>query len=293
LETVNQLVQLFPYAILGSILAGMICGFLGTFVVSQRVVFLGATLTQVSVAGVAFSFLHLINVEGIVASILGITITDHSFLHNFEPAFFSLLFAVIVVLIFSQTYKQNNLTQDGILGIIFVVAVALRIMFIQKSPIAEVSEVESILKGDILFIGQSQFYTLGGIFLFTLIVFTFFQKQLKFVTFDAESASAHGINSKLWLLLFYIVVGMGISLTTRFVGDVFTFAFLIIPASIGLLISKKVSYVFLVAVIVGGIIPPVSIFLAFKYDFSSGPMAVVVSFILFLIVLGYKKLISR
>ena len=204
METVNQLLQLFPYAIMGSILAGMICGFLGTFVVSQRVVFLGATLTQVSVAGVAFSFLHLINVEGIISSLLGITVTEHSFLHNFEPAFFSLLFAVIVVLIFSQTYQQKLLTQDGILGIIFVVAVALRIIFIQKSPIAEVSEVESILKGDILFIGESQFLTLLGIFLFTLIVFTVFQKQLKFVTFDAESASAHGINSRLWLLFFYI-----------------------------------------------------------------------------------------
>jgi len=290
LETVNQVLEFFPYAVLGGILAGMICGFLGIFVVSQRVVFLGATLTQVSVAGVAFSFLHLINIEGMVASLLGVTITEDSFLHNFEPAFFSLLFAVIVVLIFSQTYKQKVLTQDGILGIIFVVAVALRIMFIQKSPIAEVSEVESILKGDILFIGQSQFFTLAGIFLFTLLIFTIFQKQLKFVTFDAESASAHGINSRLWLLLFYIVVGMGISLTTRFVGDVFTFAYLIIPASIGLLVSKKVSHVFLIAVIAGGIIPPISIFLAFKYDFSSGPAAVVTMFILFLLVYGYKKL---
>ena len=268
----------------------MICGFLGTFVVSQRVVFLGATLTQVSVAGVAFSFLHIVNFEGIIDSLLGINITEHSFLHNFEPAFFSLLFAVIVVLIFSQTYRQKILTQDAILGIIFVVAVALRIMFIQKSPIAEVSEVESILKGDILFIGQSQFFMLGGIFLFILIVFTVFQKQLKFVTFDADSASAYGINSRLWLLFFYIVVGMGISLTTRFVGDVFTFAFLIIPSSIGLLLSKKVAHVFLIAVIVGAVIPPVSIFLAFQFDFSSGPAAVITSFVLFLIVYGYKKI---
>lgn len=290
METVNQLIQLFPYAVLGSVFAGMICGFLGTFVVSQRVVFLGATLTQVSVAGVAFSFLHFINVEGIFASISGINVDEHSFLHNFEPAFFSLLFAVVVVLIFSQTYRQQVLTQDGILGIIFVVAVALRIMFIQKSPIAEVSEVESILKGDILFIGQSQFFTLMGIFLFTLAIFTIFQKQLKFVTFDADSASAHGINSRLWLLIFYIIVGMGISLTTRFVGDVFTFAYLIIPSSIGLLISKRVSHVFLIAVLVGAIIPPVSIFLAFKFDFSSGPAAVVTSFVLFLVVYSYKKM---
>ncbi len=56
---------------MGSILAGMICGFLGTFVVSQRVVFLGATLTQVAVAGVAFSFLHLVSLEAIISSLFG------------------------------------------------------------------------------------------------------------------------------------------------------------------------------------------------------------------------------
>ncbi len=273
---------------MGSILAGMICGFLGTFVVSQRVVFLGATLTQVAVAGVAFSFLHLVSLEAIISSLFGST--EVTIVHNFEPIFYSLLFAVIVVLIFSQTYRQKILTQDGILGIIFVVAVALRIMFIQKSPIAEVSEVESILKGDILFIGQSQFYTLLGIFIFTMGIFLIFQKQLKFVTFDPESATAHGINSRLWLLIFYIVVGMGISLTTRFVGDVFTFAYLIIPSSIGILLARKVWQVFLIAVLVGAIIPPVSIFIAFKYDFSSGPAAVVCSFILFIIVYFVKKL---
>lgn len=288
METVTQVIQIFPYALLGSILAGMICGFLGTFVVSQRVVFLGATLTQVAVAGVAFSFLHIVNLEGFFSSLLGTS--DSALFHNFEPIFYSLFFAVIVVLIFSQTYKQSVFTQDGILGIIFVVAVALRILFIQKSPIAEVSEVESILKGDILFIGRSQFYALLAIFGFTFAVFVIFQRQLKFVTFDPESASAHGINSRFWLLIFYLIVGIGISLTTRYVGDVFTFAYLIIPASTGILLANKVWQVFLIAVFTGAIVPPVSIFLAFKYDFSSGPAAVIAGFILFIMVYLFKKL---
>ena len=83
---------------------------------------------------------------------------------------------------------------------------------------------------------------------------------------------------------------MGISLTTRFVGDVFTFAYLIIPSSIGILVSRRVWQVFLTAVLVGAVIPPLSIFLAFKYDFSSGPAAVVSAFILFILIYGYKKI---
>jgi ABC-type Mn2+/Zn2+ transport system permease subunit len=292
LETIHQLIELFPYAILGSILAGIICAFLGIFVVSQRVVFLGASLTQVSVAGVAFSFLHLINLEGFLTGIFKIDIEHNTFFHNFEPAFFSLTFAVICVLIFSQTYRQKYLTQDGILGIIFVISIALRIIFIQKSPVAEVSEIESILKGDILFIGQTQFFTLLGVTILTVLVFVIFQKQLKFVTFDPETAMAHGMNSRFWLLIFYIVVGTGISLTTRFVGDVLAFAFLIIPSSIGILIGRKISQVFVISILVGAIIPPISLYFAFIFDFSSGPTAVVLAFILFIITYIGKKILA-
>ena len=289
METINILFELFPYAILGSIAAGVICSFLGVFVVSQRVVFLGAALTQASIAGVAFSFLHLLNLEEMLANIFSIKVIDDSFLHHFEHTFFSLLFAVIAVLIFSQSYRQKFLTNDSLLGIIFVIAIALRIIFIQKSPIAEVAEIESILKGDILFIGAQEFYTLATILIIILFIFFIFSKQLRFVTFDAETASAHGINDRLWLLIFYLTVGIGISLTTRFVGDVFTFAFLILPASIAILVAKRVINVFIYSIIIGAILPPLAIFIAFEMDISSGPTAVVLAFVLFLVVYVYKK----
>ena len=290
MEIISQVLEFFPYAIIGSIIAGIICSLLGTFVVTQRVVFLGAVLTQVAVAGVAFSFLHLFNISDWLTNLLGETTNANSFQHHFDPAFYSLLFAIIVVLIFSQTHRQKILTQDSILGIIFVTAISARIMFIQKSPVAEVSEIEAILKGDLLFIGQTEVFVLLGILLFTIAIFTIFSKQLKFVTFDSETARAHGINSHFWLLLFYIVVGIGISLTTRFVGDVFTFAYLIIPSVIGIMLAKSVRQVIVIAMLVGAILPPVSLFLAFKFDFSSGPTAVVSAFIIFIIVYIYKKI---
>ncbi|NWF88109.1 MAG: metal ABC transporter permease [Ignavibacteriaceae bacterium] len=292
MEVIHQLFEIFPYAVLGSIIAGFICAFLGVFVVSQRAVFLGASLTQASVAGVAFSFLHLINLEGYLAKIFNVDIEHNTFFHNFEPAFFSLAFAIICVLIFSQTYRQKYLTQDGVLGTMFVIAIALRIIFIQKSPVAEVSEIESILKGDILFIGATQFYTLLAITIITFLVFLIFQKQLKFVTFDPDTAMAHGINSRFWLLIFYLFVGMGISLTTRFVGDVFAFAYLIIPSSIGILLGKKISQVFFISALVGSVVPPISIYFAFILDFSSGPTAVALVFIVFLITYLAKKIFT-
>jgi len=292
LETINIIFELFPYAILGSIVAGIVCSFLGVFVVSQRVVFLGAALTQAAIAGVAFSFLHLLNLEKMLAELLSIQSIDDSFLHHFEHTFFSLLFAVIAVLIFSQSHRQKLYTTDSLLGIIFVIAIALRIIFIQKSPVAEVAEIESILKGDILFIGSQEFYTLLTIMIIIFLIFLLFSKQLRFVTFDADTAAAHGINDRFWLLIFYLAVGLGISLTTRFVGDVFTFAFLILPASTAILISSRVMNVFIFAIIIGAIIPPLAILIAFALDISSGPTAVVIAFIIFVLVYTYKRFIE-
>lgn len=290
METINLLFELFPYAILGSIVAGIICSFLGVFVVSQRVVFLGAALTQAAIAGVAFSFLHFLNLEQMLANLLGIQSIDDSFLHHFEHTFFSLLFALIAVLIFSQSYRQKYLTTDSLLGIIFVFTIAIRIIFIQKSPIAEVAEIESILKGDILFIGSEEFYTLLFLLVIISLIFSVFKKQFKFVTFDADTAAAHGINDRMWLLIFYLTVGIGISLTTRFVGDVFTFAFLILPASIAILLAKRITNVFIYSIIIGAVVPPIAIYFAFILDVSSGPTAVIVVFVLFIIAFFYKKL---
>lgn len=290
METINILFELFPYAIMGSIAAGVICSFLGVFVVSQRVVFLGAALTQTAIAGVAFAFLHLINLENTITSIFGIEVNEESFLHHFEHTFFSLLFTAAAVLIFSQSYRQKFITKDSLLGIIFVIAIALRIIFIQKSPIAEVAEIESILKGDILFIGAQEFYTLLTILIIIFLIFSLFSKQLRFVTFDSDTAAAHGINDRLWLVIFYLTVGIGISLTTRFVGDVFTFAFLILPASVAILIAKRIISVFIYSIIIGSIVPPLAIYIAFELDISSGPTAVVLVFLLFITVFSYKKL---
>ena len=56
-EIIRTIFQEFPLALYGSILVGIVCSFLGVYIVARRVVFLGAVLTQVSVMGLALTFL--------------------------------------------------------------------------------------------------------------------------------------------------------------------------------------------------------------------------------------------
>lgn len=261
LEIIRTIVTEFPFALFGSVVAGVLCAYLGVYVVSKRVVFVGATLTQVAVTGIAFSHLPLIGVE---------------------PLFGSMVFTLAGTILFAQLLRSKVIPQDSVLGASYVVAIALRILMIQKSPAAEVSEIEAILKGDILFVTANQFYLLLGVFLVILILHLVFFKAFIFVSFDAETASTQGFRAQWWELFFYLTVGVAVSVATRIVGDVFVFGFLVIPAVTAILIARNVRNVFLLSVLFGAIPPILGLYLAFKLDFPAGPTTVAAAFLMLL-----------
>ena len=77
LELVRTILQEFPYGLLGSLVAAILCGYLSVFIVSKRIVFVGATLTQVAVASIALSHLllpHDTSEIGSMAIVLGVVV---------------------------------------------------------------------------------------------------------------------------------------------------------------------------------------------------------------------------
>lgn len=249
----------FPYALFGSLVAAVLCAYLGVYVVSKRVVFVGATLTQVAVAGIAFSHLPFV---------------------NFEPVVGSMVFTVAVTALFAWMLQSKAVPRDTVLGASFVAAIALRIIMIQKSAAAEVSEIEAILKGDILFVTPDQFHILLAAFVVIMLIHLLFYKAFIFVSFDAETATTQGFNARVWEMVFYLTVGVAVSIATRVVGDVFVFGFLVIPAAGALMTAKKVKNIFLLAVFYATLPPIVGLFLAFKLDLPAGPSTVATALVL-------------
>ena len=115
-------------------------------------VFLGATLTQVAVAGVAFSFLHFVNLEEILDSLF--RNRGRFTLSQFRACF--LLSAVrcnscVDILSNLQTEAPDAgwNPRDHLRS-----CRCTKNHLHAEKPVGEVSEIESILKGDILFIGR-------------------------------------------------------------------------------------------------------------------------------------------
>lgn len=255
-DIVATILREFPLALYGSILVGVACAFLGVYVVARKVVFFGAVLTQVSVLGLAATFLPFVALPHTVGS-LG----------------FTLVSAVIL----SQLLTGKKIPRDAVLGFVFVSSVAARLLVVQKAPKVEAAEIDSLLRGDILFVTPELFWLMAGGFVLVMAVNLIFFKEFTFVAFDAETARTQGFNARRWDLTFYLLTGLMIALATHMVGDLFVFGFLVVPPVAAMLVSHKVRNIFIIAVAIGAVAPPIGLLVAFLFDLPSSPAMVAVA----------------
>lgn len=252
-EIIRTIVQEFPLALYGSILVGISCAFLGVYIVARRVVFLGAVLTQVSVMGLALTFLPFFPVPHTVGS-LGITLAT--------------------VVIISRMLTGKKIPRDGVLGVVFITSVAARILIMQKAQRVEVAEIENLLRGDILFVTPELFVLMAGAFVVAMVLHLLFFKEFTYTSFDPETAQTQGFNAAGWDLAFYLIAAALIAFATHMVGDLFVFGFLVIPPVTAMLLTRSVKAIFLLSVAIGAIAPVVGLFLAFVIDVPASPAIV-------------------
>jgi zinc transport system permease protein len=256
-EILRTILQEFPYALYGSIIVGVACAFIGVYIVAKRVVFLGAVLTQVSILGLAITFIPFFSMSHTAGS---------------------LLISLASVIILSRLLTGKKVPNDATLGFVFASSIAARILIMQKAPKVEASEIENLLRGDILFVTPEVFYIMLGVFVAAMTVHLLFYKEFTYISFDAEMARTQGFNAGLWETTFYLTAAAVISVATHTVGDLFVFGFLVIPPVAAMLLAKRVKMIFLLSVLIGALSPILGLFLAFKLDFPSSPTMVAVAY---------------
>jgi ABC-type Mn2+/Zn2+ transport system permease subunit len=246
----------FHFALFGSMLVGALCAFLGVYVVAKRIVFFGAVLTQISVLGLAISFLPFVAISHTLTSLL-----------------LTLGFALVV----SRMLTGKKFPRDAILGIVFVTAIALRILILQITPTVEAAEIEHLLRGDILFVTSELFIPMLTVFLLVMGLHLMFFKEFQYISFDAETARTQGFQAGFWEMLFYGTAGAVIALATHMVGDIFVFGFLVVPPFAAMLVTRHVRRIFLFSFLIGATAPALGLFLAFLLDLPSSPTSVAVA----------------
>jgi zinc/manganese transport system permease protein len=258
-EALTTLLAEFPYAVYGSILVGVLCAVLGVLVVARRVVFFGAVLTQVSLLGIALTFIPPLDLLGHTGGALSVT--------------------ALAALLLSGWLTDRRVPRDAVLGVVFVASVAVRMLVLQKAPQVEAAEVENLMRGDILFVTP-------GLFLFTLLLsavafalMALFARPFTFLAFDPETAEAQGYRTRRWDRAFYILTALVVAATTHLVGDLFVFGFLVVPPVAGMLLARRVRGIVTVAALMGLLCPVAGLVLAFILDVPATPAIVAVALV--------------
>jgi ABC-type Mn2+/Zn2+ transport system permease subunit len=246
--------KLNSMGLMAGLMVAAVCSFIGVYVVLKRIVFVGASLAQISSAGIALAFL---------AGQQFPKMAQH-------PLAVSLVITLAGTLIYSQQTLSRKIPQESIIGIGYLVASALTLMFIVKSP-KGLDEVNELLAGNIIAVQRGDLALMAVILVAVALVHTLCYKQFLFVSFDPEMAATQGYKTRAWELLFYLVLGFTITMAIQFAGLLSVFAYMVIPPVTGLLFARRMPAAFAIAVVSA----LVSTFLGFcwslKSDLPTGP----------------------
>ena len=237
-------------ALFGTLAIGVVCAYLGVYVVLRRIVFVGATLAQISSAGIALGILTGVN-----------------------PNVISLVFTFAAVLFFARPSFGRRWPQDATLGVAFTVSGAVAVLFVAHTATGN-EEVVHLVQGNLLAMTWDEARVLALVFAAILAAHLLFYKEFLYLSFDPQMAETQGYRPGRWSLAFYALLGLAIALAIKAIGILLMFAFLVIPAVLGLAVARRLSLAFLVAMASAALAVFLGVWLSYEYDFPSGPMIV-------------------
>jgi zinc transport system permease protein len=254
----------FRYALMAGMLAAVMCAIVGVYVLLKRIVFVGVTLAQLSSAGVALALLLQI-----------------------PPLLVALSATLVGVAFFSQIPAQRRIPLEGVIGASYILAATLGVICIAKNPVGEARALH-VLFGNILSVQTEELIALAVVLAVLAGVHFVFYKEFLFVSFDAETARAQGLNTRLWNLLLYLTVGLAIAFAIRAMGVLLVFAFLIVPPMTARLLAQRMRALFVLAALFGALSVPLGLYLAYRLDLPTGSAVAATSVALLLLVLAGK-----
>lgn len=240
-------------ALMAGLLASIICGIMGTFVVVNRIVFLSGGIAHAAYGGIGLAFYFgwpfLLGTIG-----------------------FSLASAMLMAAI-TLTAKHRA---DSIIGVIWALGMAFGIILMDITPGYNV-DLMSYLFGSILSVPQSDLWIMVGLgFLITILV-AFYYQNLLAMSYDEEFARIRGVPVK---TLYFLLIGMlavAIVLVIQVVGLILVIALLTIPPLIMEKYAKSLFQMMIGSSLAGALFTIIGLWLSYTWNLTSGASIIMVS----------------
>jgi zinc transport system permease protein len=244
-----------------AVIAAALCSFVGVYIVLKRVVFVSAAMSQLSGVGVALAFF--------LASLVGVD--PHHAPWYLHPLWFAMGFAAVGAAFFSFNLGSRRLSGETLVGLGYLIAAASVIMILNSPRVTqEAHEVNDLLYGNAVAVPPEQLTIMAATALVVGVLHTLFGKEFVFVSFDAEMARTIGVRARLFSLLLFLTFAVTISASTRAIGALPVFAFMVIPPAVGLLLASRMWSVFATSVAVAVVSAALGYYCSFRWSLPTG-----------------------
>ena len=256
-EALTWLTEPFQYpfmlrALWASLIVGIVCPVLGTYVVLRGMAFLGDALAHIILPGVVLAFL------------LG-----------WPVALGALVAGVLAALAINAISTRAELREDAAIGVVLAGAFALGValLSLQRSYAVDLTH---ILFGDLLGVTTADLGLMGALGALVLLVVVAFYKEFLVLSFDPLLATTLRLPVSFLKNVLLVLLAVVIVMSLQVVGVALVLAMLVTPASAAYLWSRRLPPMMAIAAGFGSISAVVGLLLSYHLNLASGPAIVLV-----------------
>ena len=256
--------------LLAAVMVGVVCAFVGTYIVLRGMTFFGDALAHAILPGVAVGYIIGGGAQG--------------------PTFLgALATAILASLGIGALSKNQRLREDTAIGIIFAGMFALGIAMI-SSIRGYAVDLTHFLFGNVLGVSQSDLLLTGvsgGLVVVTVIAF---YKEFLVLSFDPVLAATLRLPARFLENLLLVLIAVTIVVSLQTVGIALMVAMLVTPAATALLLTRRVHLMMLLAAVIAAVSGVVGLYFSYYVSIASGAAIVLACTAIFLLVWGGQAL---
>ncbi|RLT45173.1 MAG: metal ABC transporter permease [Chloroflexi bacterium] len=247
-------------ALLASLMVGVVCSVLGTYVILQGMAFFGDALSHAILPGIVLAFLA-----------------------GWPLAIGALLFGILAAVGIGLLSEREEIREDTAIGIVFAGSFALGVALLSTTG-SYATDLAHILFGNVLGVSDGDLWLIFGLGLLVLGVIGALYKEFLVLAFDPTLAVVLRLPRTLLRYLQLILIAVTIVVSLQTVGVALMLAMLITPATTASLLTRRLPPMMLVSALIGAFSNLSGLYLSFYYNIASGPAMVLVATAVFLLV---------
>lgn len=255
----------FQNALLGALLASVLCAVVGTYVVSRRMVIVGGGMAHASLGGVGMGAYF-----------------------GFPPLLGAAIFAVASGFGIRWTATHRGAREDSAVAMIWTFGMAVGILFSYLAP-GFMTDLPSYLFGDILSISRTDLVVLGVLTLLAVTLYVLFRSTVVSVACDRNFALTQGLPVRTVETALIVLTALSIVGCLHMVGIVMVISLLSVPQMTAALFARTYHSIVCLSAVFSYLSCLSGLVLSYYADVPGGASIIVVSIVVYALCRAIKS----